>query len=422
MRRLGSLLALPALLACAGTAAGQDALRLSLEEAVNRAAAKAPDVRLGGLRVEESEARVQQARAALLPTLDAGSGWTNRTFSPASMGLDTRLHVSQPLFAPAARTAVRAARRQVEASEAERDAVAEAAAARAARAYVDAVRARSVLAARAVNLELARELVRLAREQDRAGTATPLDVTRAETEQLAAEGDSLAAAHAAAQADIELARVLGLDPATRFQLPDALEAVASSDPLVDAEAGIRRARASRPELRVEQARLEAVQAAAEAVRAERLPRVDLLGDFGWDRSYAGKMVPTHQVGVRVSIPLLDGLGREGRIAEQRILAEQTRVRERDLSARVEGDVRMALLDVAAAGDQRRVAQARVRLALRELEQAQALYREGLSDRAEVVDARRALVTARDTTIAAEYVAAAGRIRLAQATGRARALR
>lgn len=443
MRRLRSIVALPAVLACAGTAAAQEPLRLSLAEAVSRAAAKAPGVQVAGLRVEESEAHVRQTRAALLPTVDAGAVWMNRVYNRASLGLqfpsfpgapalndrvgpfdlwDTRLRISQTVFAPAAWRAVRAARLQVDASEAEQDAVAEAAAARAAPAYVDAVRARSVLAARSEDLKLARELVRVARERAGAGTAAPLDVTRAETQQLAAEADSLVAVDAVGRADIELAHVLGLDPATRFQPADGLDAVASSDTLLDAEAGIRRGLASSPELRIERTRLEAVQAAEGAVRAERLPQVQLFGDFGWSGTYAANMIPTRQLGIAVSVSVLDGLGREGRIAEQRIVAEQARIRERDIRARVEADVRVALLDLATARDQRRVAQARVRLALRELEQAQARFREGLSDNTAVVGAQRTLVAAEDAVIATEYVAAMGRIRLAQATGRARSLR
>ncbi len=443
MRQLRSILALPAVLACAGTAAAQETLRLSLAEAASRAAAQAPGVQVAGLRVEESEAHVRQARATLLPRVDAGAAWMNRVYNRASLGLqfpsfpgspllrdrvgpfdlwDTRVRVSQTLFAPAAWTAVRAARLQVEASEAERDAVAEAAAARAAPAYVDAVRARSMLAVRGEDLKLARELVRLARERARTGTATPLDVTRAETQQLAAEGDSLVAANAVARADVELAHVLGLDPATRFQLSDGLDAVAGPDTLMDAEAGIRRALASTPELRIERARLEAAQAAEGAVWAERLPQVYAFGDFGWNGTYTGNMIPTHQVGVQVSISILDGLGREGRIAEQRTLAEQARMRGRDLRARVEADVRAALLDLASARERRRVAAARVRLALSELEQAQARFREGTSDNRDVVGAQRTLVAAEDVVIATQYLAAIGRIRLAQATGRARALR
>src|SRR5438445_2923962 len=87
MRRLRSLLALPAALACAGTAAAQGTLRLSLADAVHRAAAQAPGVQIAGLVVEESEAHVQQARAAFLPRVDAGAAWMNRVYNRASLGL-----------------------------------------------------------------------------------------------------------------------------------------------------------------------------------------------------------------------------------------------------------------------------------------------------------------------------------------------
>lgn len=432
------LLATAALAAGAAGAPAQEAVHLSLEGAVRRAAG-APSVQLAELGVEASETRVRQAGAALLPTVGAGTNWLNRSFNRAAQGMelpaapgftapgdhvgpfsavDLRMRASQALYDPASRLAVRAARTGVLESGAERDAVAEHAAAEAAAAYAEAGRARSVVAARAADLALARELLHVAREQLRAGRATPLDVVRAETQQLAVEGDSIAAAADVEQGDIRLARTLGLDPATRFVLADSLASPAA----LPAGAEAAGAGAARPELRLERARMETLRANGRAIRAERLPRVEVFGDLGWSGTGAGNLLPTHQLGVQVSLSLLDGLHRESRLAEQRVLSEQSRLREADLQARVQAEVGVALLELRSAREQLRVAEGRVRLATLELAQARVRFREGVAGNTEVLDAQRGLVTARDGMVAAKHLGATGTVRLARATGTARELR
>lgn len=440
MRRLRPLLlATAALAAGAAGAAAQEAVHLSLEGAVRRAAG-APSVQLAALGVEASQTRVRQAGAALLPTLGAGTGWLNRSFNRAAQGMefpavpgfpapgdhvgpfsavDLRMRASQALYDPASRLAVSAARTGVRESGAEQEAVAETAAAEAATAYAEAGRSRSVVAARAADLALARELLHVARQQLRAGRATPLDVVRAETQQLASEGDSIAAAAAVEQGDIRLARTLGMDPATRFELADSLASPAAVPAGADAAAA---GAAARPELRLERARMETLRANGRAIRAERLPRVEVFGDLGWSGTGARNLLPTHQLGVQVSLSLLDGLHRESRLAEQRVLTEQSRLREADLQARVQAEVGTALLELRSAREQLRVADGRVRLATLELAQARVRFREGVAGNTEVLDAQRGLVAARDGMVAAKHLGATGTIRLARATGTARELR
>jgi outer membrane protein len=443
IRRLREVLPLALLLWGPGAARAQEPVRLSLGEAVGRAVREAPAVELAGSGVRRAQTQVGQARSALLPSIDADASWLNRSYNRASMGfqyptlpgtaapansvgpydlMDSRLHLSQPLFDPGARGAVRAAKLGAETSRAGQDAAAEAAGLRAALGYVDAVRARSVVAARAADLKLARELVRLAEEVVRAGAGTPLDVTRARVQQLAAEGDSLTAAQAVARSDIGLALALGLPVTTPFLLTDSLGALASAGSLPGADAALARGLAARPELRLEQARQAEVAATRRAIRAERYPRVTLFGDVGWNGTTAANLIPTRQLGLQLSVPLLDGLRREGRIAEQAVLADEAGIRATDARARVEAEVRTALLELASVRDQQRVAAARARLAQLELSQAQALFREGAAGNTEVVGAQRALVAARDAVIAADHTAATARIGLAQATGDAHDLR
>src|SRR3989441_12061158 len=72
----------------AGQAPGTTApLRLSFADAVNLAAGKTPVVELATLRTTEADARVRQARAALLPSLSGGGAWLNPSFHSRSLGI-----------------------------------------------------------------------------------------------------------------------------------------------------------------------------------------------------------------------------------------------------------------------------------------------------------------------------------------------
>src|SRR6266576_6608910 len=62
-------------------------LRLSFADAVRLASGEVPVVALATLRTNEADARVRQARAALLPSLSISGGWVNRTFNSAALGI-----------------------------------------------------------------------------------------------------------------------------------------------------------------------------------------------------------------------------------------------------------------------------------------------------------------------------------------------
>src|SRR5216117_4192987 len=62
-------------------------LRLSFADAVRLASGEVPVVALATLRTTEADARVRQARAALLPSLSLGGAWVNRDFNSKSLGI-----------------------------------------------------------------------------------------------------------------------------------------------------------------------------------------------------------------------------------------------------------------------------------------------------------------------------------------------
>src|SRR5438034_215182 len=141
-------------------------LRLSFADAVRLASGEVPVVALASLRTTEADARVRQARAALLPSLSLGGAWVNRDFNSEALGIpfppqfnlpnpvppfdnyDGRVTVTQTLFDWSSVARVRAAGAQADGSRAERGVTVEGAALTAALAYLRAARGQAAVAAR----------------------------------------------------------------------------------------------------------------------------------------------------------------------------------------------------------------------------------------------------------------------------------
>src|SRR6266480_613686 len=406
-------------------------LRLSFADAVRVASSEAPAVALAGLRTDEADARIRQARAALLPALSLGGSWLNRTFNSKSLGIDfsfptgpgqppktlpeligpfhlfdARVSASQTLLDWSSVARVRAARAQADGSRAERGVTVEGTALTAALAYLRAVRAQAVVAARQADSSIAAELVGLADAQKAAGVSAAIDVTRARTQLVTAEGLLLVARNQLDRARIDLTRALGIDPATPLAFTDTLTAtLGAAEVPATRDSAVAVGLGNRPDLRAELARAGAARQTGAAIRAERLPRLEVAADYGVNGRTVPGAISTRDLTLQVSVPILDGFRREARLAEQDAVVRESQVRERDLRQQIAADVDGALLDLHSA----------------EAQQAVERFKAGVAGNIEVIDAQSNLIRARDTDIDARFAAATARVSLARAAGVARTL-
>jgi outer membrane protein len=432
-----------ALGAAAGRLGAQTPVRLSFAEAVSRAASTAPVVEIAGLQVSAADARVRQARGALLPSLSLSGAWVNRSFNSKSLGIefptipgqppfpelippfdnyDARVTATQTLFDFSSIARLRAARAQANGTGAERGVVVEGAARAAAVAYLRAVRAAASAAARRADSSIAAELVRLASAQKDAGVSAAIDLTRARTQLAVSEGLLIVAQNQSDRARLDLGRALGLDPTTPIALTDTLSsALAAADVPADRDAAVARGVEARPELRAEIARGVAARRTGWAIAAERFPRLNLEGDFGVNGPTIPRAIATRQIALSVSIPILDGFRREGRLAEQGAIAHVSEVREHDLRQEIAAEVEAALLDLHSVEAQQAIAAERMRLAEDELGQARERFKAGVAGNIEVINAQSSLLQARDADIDARFGAAVARVALASAVGVAQTL-
>ena len=412
-------------------------LRLSFADAVRLASGEVPVVALATLRTDEADARVRQARAALLPSVSVGGFWLNRSFNSRSIGIsfpgipeligpfnnyDARFSATQTLFDWSSVRRVRAAGAQADGSRAERGVTVEGSVLTAAVAYVRAVRAQAVVAARQADSAIAAELVGLAEAQRAAGVSPAIDVTRARAQLATAQGLLLVAQNQLDRGRIDVTRALGLDPATPLTLTDSLApSLGAADVPVQRDSSIAAALANRPDLRAEQARAAAARQTGSAIRAERLPRLEVAGDYGVNGNTVPTAIATRDVTLQVSVPILDGFRREARLDEQNAVVRESQVREADLRRQIAAEVDAALLDLASAEAQQAVAREQLRLAESELSQSRERFKAGVAGNIDVITAQAGLIRARDTEIDARFAAAAARISLARAAGVARTL-
>lgn len=439
MRNSRSWALVCALIALPTAARSQTPLRLSFADAVAQAAGRAPAVTLAGLRADQARAQLREARSPLLPNLSVTGSWVSQTVNPKSFGFnipgfalptvlgpfdlyDGRLHLTQTLFDYASLARMRSARSMIASTQADSGLSAEVSVQAAAMAYLRGARARAAVAAREADSALAAELVGLAQAQQEAGVGTAIDVIRAQTQLVAAEGGLVVARNQLDRARINLARALGLPPDTPLALTDTLSAtlpVISLPPERDSLVAL--ALLERPDLGAERARGLAAERARAAIAAERLPRLDLSANYGKNGLSPVNTIATRQIAVQVTVPILDGFRREGREAEQRAMVQASAVRVEDLERGVAADVDAAQLDLASAAQQQRIAAERLRLATAEVDQARERFKAGVAGNIEVIDAQSSLVRARDADIDARFAAAAARVELARAVGVARTL-
>lgn len=417
------------------------AVRLTFAQAVNMAAQQNASVQVASLRTSQAAAKITQSRGALLPSVTGQASMTDRTFNLYALGItlptapgaapypalqgpvwdsEARLKFAQPVFDWSSWQKLRASRLGLIGARADQGVSGEVAAANAALAYLRAARAEAIVAARAEDLRLAEELQGLAEAQLSAGTAPQIDVTRARTQVASTRGALSVARNQRDRARIDLARALGLEPSAAIALSDTLDAtLGASEAPGEAAAAVAFALDHREDLRAEQARMQRARADRSATAAERLPRVDASLDWGLSGEHYGDAISTRTWALAVTVPLVDGFRREGKLAEQAGLVRESEVREKDVRAQVEAEVTGALLDLASGQEQQQVATERLALALDEIAQARERFVSGVAGNIEVINAQSSLVRARDADIDARFAVASSRTALARAAGVAR---
>jgi len=428
------------LFASAATARAQDSVLsrpLTLGDAARLGARQNASAIQARYRAEQANARITQERSDLLPSVSGYVHENGRSFNTATFGIpfpgfdprgevvgpvnifDVRGRTSETFLDFGALQRVKSARTTARAFGATAANEAEISAQNAAQAYLRAQRADAQLSARQADSVLADSLLGIAREELRAGVGVALDVTRAQSQFASVRAQLIVARNERDRSRLDLLRALGQPLTAKVSLADSLTMLDIRDTTIDEAGAIETAMHARPDLRAADEQIRAAEQRITSIKAERLPSLSAFGDYGYIGNQ--KLLGTYDWGVQVSVPIFDGLHREGRIEEAKAMANEIDVRRRDLRQQVAIEVRGALLDLASARQEADAVREALRLAQQEVAQAQERFRAGVAGNADVITASLALNTARTQAVDALASYQGAKVALARAVGSVTAL-
>ena len=442
MRLMLGLLMAAALAFADNAPAAETVLPLSLKRAVEIALAPdgSPRIALAQESIKIAQDQIKEARAALLPDLEASLndqrettnlhafGFSSSIFKlpegfnfqiPSIVGpfsvLDARATATQTVFDFAAIKRFQASKVNTEAVKTDFDAARNQVSDQVARAYLTALRAAAALETAQANVDLSNALLKLADQQKDAGTGTGIEVVRAQVQLANDRQHLIVSTNDLRRAGLNLLRAMGLKLETTVQLTDKLSYTpAELGTLNDSIASARKLRA---ELKAQKTREQYARMNYNATRAEHLPSIAASANYGSIGTEITGAQPTYDYGFSLRVPIFNGGRRDARDAETREQYLQEQTRTRDLDQQVELDVRLAFDSVHSAATEIETAREGVDLAQREVDQARRRYSAGVTNSIEVTDAQTRLDRARDNQIAALYDYNVARIDLATATGK-----
>jgi len=327
---------------------------------------------------------------------------------------DMRASVNQSVFDFSAIRRYQASRVAIEAVKADNEGTRNQVTDQVARAYLAGLRAQASLDTAHANVDLSEALLRLAQSQKEAGAGTGIEITRAEVQLANDRQQLLVAENDLDRTRLQLLKVIGLKLDSPVELTDRLSYIPMD--AVDEAKQLTTARENRAEWKAQSRREENARLNYSATKMERLPSVSAFANYGDLGSDVNNLLPTRSIGASVKIPLFDGGRRDARRAESASQYRSEKIRTEDLRDQIELDVRTSIDSLRSADAQVKTAQDGLRLAEKELAQAERRYKAGVTNSVEVTDAQTRLARARDNRVSALYNYNLARIDLGTATG------
>ena len=347
-------------------------------------------------RVLQADARVRQAGAALLPTVDFGAD-ARREFVSSSDAFGLSLGASYELdFWGRNRNTLNAAIASGNATRADRETVALTATTSVANTYFQLLSFRERLSIARLNLENSLGVLMVTEARVRNGIASQLELAQ----QRAAIASQQAVIPQLEQQELQtraaLAVLLGRPPegfdVTAQDLEDfVLPEVAPGLPS--------QLLTRRPDVAVAEANLEASHANVAVARAAMFPSINLTGAGGLQSAVLGTLLSNPITSFSLGASLAQTVFDAGRLAA---VTEEARARETEILANYRNvaitafsEVETALGSIGHLAEQQSFLIEQVAQAEQAFNIAQARYREGVADYLTVLDAQRTLYQARD---------------------------
>lgn len=253
-----------------------------------------------------------------------------------------------------------------------------------------------------------------ATDQQKAGLSPAIDTLRSQVELQTRQQQLIVAKNDYAKQKLSLARVIGLPPGQEFVLTEKAPYQALTPMALDVY--LQRAYSTRPDYQSAQAQVTSAELTRKAAIAGHIPSLDVNANYGDIGVNPSQSNGTWQVAGSLKIPIFAGGKVKSDLLEADAQLKQARSQLGDLKARIDYEVRTALLDLNAAAEQVEVARSSVDLAEQALGQSQDRFTAGVADNLEVVQAQESVASAHESYIQSLYMHNLAKVELAYAIG------
>ena len=404
-------------------AEAQPALRLSIEDCVRMALRNSEEVRSAELGVTAAEGRVEEARSAVFPQVEASAGYTWQSGFGAAFGFDftfpgldtsnyynASLMLSQVIYQAEVRYGLKAARLAVEQAEISKGLAHVGIAYGVRAAYAAALVQEAFWGAAVESVGLAHRQLADVQAKRRAGTVTDFEVLQESVQLRNAQALEIKARSGARLGLTRLLRVLGLDQGIDVELTDRL--TYKPDELPPLEGLLARAAGeggSRPparvELRVMDKAIDLQRISVAVATAGRKPSVFARAGYvggGFKDWFHEDFLVDAQASVTLSWTLFDGFRARGKRTQAMAQLEQLRLKRSSLVRDIEYEIRSALSRVRTARESVESQTETVGQAREAVRQAQVRYENGFVTELVVERARLGLAQVRTGLAQAKF--------------------
>lgn len=416
------------MLQCLSAAQASEPYRLTLREAIEKGLQANLSVLLADSQVQEAEGTSTRRFSQLLPRVRTRSYANLQTVNLAALGInfpgvptligpfsnyDFRVSADQNVVDLQSYRAWKASQHQVQSDKLDYQDARDLIIRSIASLYLNGQAAQARIEAAQTRVAASEALFKLARDKYDAGTATGVDVLRAQVQLANDKQALLVAQNQYKQSLLALARNIGINPGTPLELAEPLE----YQPVrrAQAESLVPSALLSRPDYLSLASQREGLVEQQRANRARYYPKVSIIGNYGGLGRSFGSIEPTGLIQGQVDFTIFD----RDRTGEAQELASRVhRVDDQilDLRRGIDEEIREALLNLDSAADQVSVAQEGRDLVQRELELTQARFQSGVTNNVEVVTAQDELARAQENYIVAVASYTDAKFALARASG------
>jgi outer membrane protein TolC len=429
-RRFRLLFVIACALQTGGVAQSQVPYRLTLKDAIDRGLQANLSVLVAGTRIHESEGMTARRLSTLLPHVrtQAYANYQNRNLRAFGFSLpglpvpevigpfsnyDFRIYVDQAILDAQSYRSWRASREQLESGKLDYQDARDLIVRSVATLYLNGQAAEARIEAAQSRVRASEALDALARAKHDAGTATGVDVLRAQV-QLANDRQALLAVqNQYKQALLALARNIGINPGTELELAEPLQC--QPIPTSGAETLIASALLTRSDYLSLASQRQSLTEQQRANRARWYPKLSLNGNYGALGRSIGDLRGIGLIQGQIDFTVFDH-DRKGEAEELASRIDRVDDQLADLRRGIAEEIREALLNLESSSDQVRVAQQGRELAERELELTQDRFQSGVTNNIEVVTAQDELARAQENYILALTGYADAKFALARAAG------